>query len=373
MTQRLDELLQTDVKAQEKRFANAFTVLKVGISERAFPGASVAIVHQGAMVALQGFGRFTYETISPRVSHDTIYDLASLTKVVATTAIAMILYDRGLLHLDAPVVELLPQLASEDERRADVTIRMLLTHTSGLPAYERLFLRFVTRDKLLAAAMRLPLVNEPGSVTEYSDVGFILLGEILSRLAGESLDSFARREIFQPLGMAETTFRPQADLLPRIPPTEVDRDFRNGIVQGGVNDENAWILGGVSGHAGLFAPAADLARFAQCMLTGGCGVFRRETIDLFTAQDRTFSGSTRFGLGWDKPTPPSQAGRFFSPLSFGHLGFTGTSLWADPEKQLAIVLLTNRTWSDRSSQKIKEVRPRFHDAVVEALEAGDRK
>jgi CubicO group peptidase (beta-lactamase class C family) len=370
MAQSPEELLQTDLNGQDRRFGEAFAVIKRGIAHRAFPGASVAVVHSGVLVALEGFGRFTYESSSPRANSDTIYDLASLTKVVSTTAMAMILYDRGLLHLDMPVVELLPNFAAEDDRRSEVTVRMLLTHTSGLPAYERLFLRFVTRDKLLAAAIKLPLVHEPGTVTEYSDLGFILLGEILARLADQSLDSFATSELFRPLQMLETTFRPQASLLPRIAPTEIDRDFRNGIVKGGVNDENAWVLGGVAGHAGLFAPASDLARFAQCMLDGGCSLIRRETIELFAAQDHTFPGNTRFGLGWDKPTPPSQAGQYFSPQSFGHLGFTGTSLWIDPEKQLAVVLLTNRTWSDRSSQAIKEVRPKFHDAVVEAIQSG---
>ena len=176
MTESPEELLRTDFNGQDRRFGEAFAVIKRGISDRAFPGASVAIVHSGVLVALQGFGRFTYESSSPRANSDTIYDLASLTKVVSTTAMAMILYDRGVLHLDAPVIELLPQFATDDERRSEVTARMLLTHTSGLPAYERLFLRFVTRDKLLAAAMKLSLVNEPGTVTEYSDVGFILLG-----------------------------------------------------------------------------------------------------------------------------------------------------------------------------------------------------
>ena len=369
MSESSQELLKTALSGQERRFADAFTILKNGVVEKAFPGAVTAVVYQEELVALHGQGRFTYENSSPRVTPDTIYDLASLTKVIATTATAMILFDRGLLNLDASVTEFLPQFAGDDDRRSSVTIHMLLTHTSGLPAYERLFLRFVTRDKLLAGAMKLPLVNEPGSVTEYSDVGFILLGEILARLAGESLDSFSTREIFRPMGMTETTFRPAANLLARIPPTENDRDFRNGVVQGGVNDENAWVLGGVAGHAGLFAPAVDLARFAQCMLSGGCGLIRRETIKLFTTQDQTFRGSNRFGLGWDKPTPPSQAGQYFSPQSFGHLGFTGTSLWIDPEKQLAIILLSNRTWPDRSSQRIKEVRPRFHDAVVVALQA----
>lgn len=369
MTPPSEDLLKVALDGQEQRFVKPFAILEKAIADCAFPGASTAIVSSGKLAALKGFGRFTYDRNSTRVTADTIYDLASLTKVLCTAAMAMVLFDRGLLKLDAPVIDYLPQFAGDDARRAGITIRMLLTHTSGLPAYERLFLRAISREKLLSAAMRLPLVNDPGSTTEYSDVGFILLGEILTLIAGERLDSFCAREIFTPLQMRDATFRPHTALVQRIPPTEEDRDFRNGIVQAAVNDENAWILGGVGGHAGLFSSALDVARFAQCLLTGGCGVFKPETVRLFTSQDRTFSGSTRFGLGWDKPTPPSQAGQFFSPSSFGHLGFTGTSLWADPEKQVAVVLLTNRTWPDRSSVKIKEVRPMFHDAVIAALRA----
>ncbi len=369
MTRITPELLTPAFDGQERRFSRAFAILEQAIAAKAFPGASLAIVHGGKLVALHGTGRFSYERNATRVSRDAIYDLASLTKVVATTAMAMLLFDRGALHLDSLVVGLLPEFAGEDHRRAEVTVRMLLTHTSGLPAYERLFLRFHTRDRLLAGAARVPLVHDPGRATEYSDIGFILVGEILSRLAGESLDSFCVREVFRPLGMEETMFRPQTNWLARIPPTEEDRDFRNGIVQGAVNDENAWILGGVGGHAGLFSTAGDLARFAQCMLAGGCGLISHDTTERFTIQDHTYPGSTRFALGWDKPTAPSQSGQYFSPESYGHLGFTGTSLWIDPQRQLAVILLTNRTWPDRSSQKIKEIRPAFHDAIVEALQS----
>jgi CubicO group peptidase (beta-lactamase class C family) len=216
------------------------------------------------------------------------------------------------------------------------------------------------------AACTTPLVADPGTRAQYSDIGYIVLGELLSQVAEEPLDSFCQREIFGPLGMTETGFCPGADLVRRIPPTEDDQTFRHKIVRGEVNDENAWVLGGVAGHAGVFSTAADLARFAQCLLRGGGPILRRETVALFTRREATPPGTPRT-LGWDTPTPPSQSGRYLSPRSFGHLGFTGTSLWIDPERELAIILLTNRTWPDRNSQLIKEVRPAFHDAVVESL------
>ncbi len=171
--------------------------------------------------------------------------------------------------------------------------------------------------------------------------------------------------------MAHTTFRPPAEWKPKIPPTVEDREFHRRIVQGEVHDENASVLGGVAGHAGVFAPAADVARFAHAMLSGGAPIggapiVRPETVALFTRREASPAGTSR-ALGWETPSAPSQSGQHFSTRSFGHLGYTGTSLWIDPERRLSVTLLTNRTWPDRSSQKIKQVRPRFHDAVVEAL------
>jgi CubicO group peptidase (beta-lactamase class C family) len=252
-----------------------------------------------------------------------------------------------------------------------VTVRMLLAHSSGLPAYVRLFEKHRTRDEMLRAAFVTPLEADPGTHAEYSDIGFIVLGELLSRVAGEAIDTFCQREVFGPLGMSHTGFLPPADWKPLIPPTVDDRETRGRIIQGEVHDENAWAMGGVAGHAGVFGNCEDLARFAQCMLDGGRvpgsrQLLREETIKLFTQRQTSPAGTSR-ALGWDTPSSPSQSGKHFSPHSFGHLGYTGTSLWIDPERDLAITLLTNRTWPDRSSQAIKQVRPQFHDAVVEAL------
>ncbi len=321
---------------------------------------------------MQGFGRFTYDTDSPEVRPDTVFDLASLTKVIATTTIAMLLCERGKLSLDQPLAMTLPEFVElapkhHQEARSQVTLRMLLAHSSGLPAYEKLFEFADSRDHLVRAALTTRLVAPPGTRAEYSDIGFILLGEALAKKAGASLDAFSATEIFAPLGMSRIRFNPPAKWKSETPPTEDDRKFRQQIVQGEVNDENAYVMGGVAGHAGLFAPAIDLARFAAAMLEDGAPILKRETIKLFTRRETSPAGTTR-ALGWDTPSrPESSSGRLFSPASFGHLGFTGTSLWIDPERQLSVTLLTNRTWPDRGSQAIRQVRPQVHDAIVEAL------
>jgi CubicO group peptidase (beta-lactamase class C family) len=353
---------------QDGRFAAAFSVLREGIAERVFPACSVAITGQGRLVALRAFGNFTFEPESPVTSPSTLFDLASVTKVVATTSMAMLLYQRGLLDLEAPVCAILPEFVSDrekDPRRRDVTFRMLLAHSSGLPAYEKLFLKARTREDLLRAAFTMALVADPGSRAEYSDIGFILLGTALERIADEALDRYCLREIFAPFGMIGTTFNPPAEIRSQIPPTADHCGFRHRLIQGEVQDENASVLGGVAGHAGVFSTAADVAKFAHAMLKGGCGVLRPETVALFTRRESAPAGTSRT-LGWDTPTQPSQSGRYFGPASFGHLGYTGTSLWIDPDRDLSITLLTNRTWPDCSNHAIKQIRPRFHDAVIQS-------
>jgi CubicO group peptidase (beta-lactamase class C family) len=224
-----------------------------------------------------------------------------------------------------------------------------------------------TGEELLRDAFKVSLKCSPGSRAEYSDIGFILLGVALQRIAGEALDIFCRREIFGPLAMSHTTFNPPAEWRKRIPPTADDKAFRKRVIQGEVQDENASVLGGVAGHAGLFSTARDVAAFGHCMLNGGAPILRPETVTLFTRREDSPPGTSR-ALGWDTPSAPSQSGKYFSSASFGHLGYTGTSLWIDPARQLSVTLLTNRTWPDCANQAIKQVRPRFHDAVVEALE-----
>jgi serine-type D-Ala-D-Ala carboxypeptidase len=355
-----------DYSAQDERFARAFAVLQQAIADCAFPGCAVSVLHRGKLVALKALGRFTYDPGAPAVQPETIFDLASVSKVVATTPMAMLLYESGQLDLEAPVTSLLPEFAGDDPRRDLVTVRMLLAHSSGLPAYERLFERAHTREELIRSALATPLTADPGERAEYSDIGFIILGELLARIADEPLDSFCQREVFGPLGMARTGYCPPAPWRTLIPPTVDDRTFRHRVVQGEVHDENASAMGGIAGHAGVFAPATDVALFAQAMLNGGRPILRSETVALFTRR-QPYPPATCRALGWDTPSQPSQSGRYLSPTAFGHLGYTGTSLWIDPELQLAITLLTNRTWPDHSKQEIKQVRPSFHDAVVKAL------
>jgi serine-type D-Ala-D-Ala carboxypeptidase len=361
--------LARNFAAQDDRFSSAFGILEKAIAARAFPGCSLAVTFGAELVARKALGRFTYDPTSREVTSASIFDLASLTKVVATTAMAMILYERGLLDLEAPVTAIVPEFAGasdDSDSRREITLRMILAHSSGLPAYEKLFLRAKTREDLLQAAFTTPLAAAPGARAEYSDIGFIILGVALERLADESLDVFCQREIFGPLGMTHTTFNPALALKDSIPPTADDRTFRHRIIQGEVQDENASVLGGIAGHAGLFSTAEDSAIFAHAMLNGGYPILRPSTIDLFSRRESAPEGTSR-ALGWDTPSAPSQSGKYFSPRSFGHLGYTGTSLWIDPDRQLSITLLTNRTWPDCQNQAIKQVRPVFCDAVVEAL------
>jgi serine-type D-Ala-D-Ala carboxypeptidase len=345
----------------------AEAVLRDAIAARVFPGAAYAVLH-GGNTSVGAVGHFTYDESSQRVRPDTIYDVASLTKVLATTAMTMKLHEAGKLDLEQPMTEIVPEFnACDDPRRQQITLQMLLTHSSGLPAYEKLFLKAHDHMAMTKAACAVSLTADPGTRAEYSDIGFIWLGIALERLAGEAVDGFCAREIFGPLGMRDTMFGPAEALTGNVPPTEHDHEFRQRIVQAEVHDENAWAFGGVAGHAGLFSTARDIAKFAGCMLRGGTPVFDRATVALFTTRQDSPPGTSR-AIGWDTPSQPSSSGKYLSSRSFGHLGFTGTSLWIDPERDVAIVLLTNRTWPDRGNQDgIKRVRPAFHDAVVEAL------
>jgi len=363
--------LPASASAQRLQFAAAYSVLAQAVSEQAFPGAAFGVLVQGQVLALDAVGGFTYDQPSAPVTASTVYDLASITKVIATTSMAMLLHQGGALSIDQPLAQLLPGFAQGEaagSARREVTLRMLLAHASGLPGYVRLFEGAGGREELLDACLKLPLETAPGSQAEYSDPGFILLGRALEIIAGEDLESFCSREVFAPLAMTSTCFRPPADWRSSIPPTEEDTTFRHRVIQGEVQDENCFILGGVGGHAGLFSNALDPLLYAECLL-GQQQRFAPATVQLFTARAELPPGSSR-ALGWDTPSQPSSSGRFFSRHSAGHLGYAGTSLWIDFERQLAVVLLTNRTWPHRNSQAMRTVRPAFHDAVMESLDRG---
>ena len=361
------------------QFASVYSVLTDAIAARAFPGCALGVLADGKVVLQDALGRATYDSDSFAVTAETIYDVASITKVVATTASAMLLAQRGVLDLDTPLGELLPGFVvgrSSGEGARNVTIRHLLGHNSGLPGYVALFRTETTPEGLLRAALQLPIEAEPGTRAEYSDPGFILLGKALEVLIRESLATWTEREVFGPLQLAATRFNPAPSTRPFIPPTEEDTSLRYRRVQGEVQDENAWVLKGIAGHAGVFSNVPDLLRFAGAILGGESDqsgrapsqpLFSEETVQQF-AKRQCPEGSSR-ALGWDTPSEKSSAGQYFSANSIGHLGYTGCSLWIDLDAKIAVILLTNRTWPDRKSQLIRDVRPAFHDAVRDALKS----
>jgi CubicO group peptidase (beta-lactamase class C family) len=360
--------------AARERFPAAWQVLTGAIEAHAFPGCAFGVLAAGRTMT-GALGRFTYEADSATVTAETVFDVASLTKVVSTTAAAMLLHQNGHLDVDTPLGDLLPGFVIGRERgdaARSVTLRHLLAHSSGLPGYVKFFESATTPYSLFRACLELKLEADPGTRAEYSDPGFILLGKALEVLLREHLPGWVRREVFAPLGLTATGFCPPQRTT--IPPTEEDLTFRQRVIQGEVQDENAYVLKGAAGHAGLFSNVPDLLCFAQAILhTGmdgetnqsGVRLFERGAVEYF-AQRQQPEGSSR-ALGWDTPSEKSSAGRHFSQRSIGHLGYSGCSLWIDLDAGVAVVLLTNRTWPDRQSQLIREIRPAFHDAVREAL------
>jgi beta-glucosidase-like glycosyl hydrolase/CubicO group peptidase (beta-lactamase class C family) len=337
------------------------------IAGRVFPGAVVAVGRASKLVHLKAYGQLSYGLGAPPVRVDTLYDLASLTKVLATTAVAMILVDKGELDLDRPVSAYLPLFRGG--ARDGVTVRQLLSHSSGLDWWAPLYETLRGSRAYVEAIERMELVYKPGSRSLYSDLGVILLGEILERVTGETLDRFVQRKVFDPVGMSETGYLPEKQLWPRIAPTEEDA-WRGRLLRGEVHDENAYAMGGVAPHAGLFGTAVDVARFAQMMLNGGVydhkRIVRQATVQEFTRLAGV-PGSTR-ALGWDTPSArSSSAGELFSRSSYGHTGFTGTSLWIDPERELFLVILTNRVHPTRASHGIADARAAIANAVVGGL------
>jgi CubicO group peptidase (beta-lactamase class C family) len=365
-----------DMPDQTERFASVYRVLQGAIANHAFPGCAFGVLAGGEVVLEDALGGFTYDGDSPRVTPRTVFDVASITKVVSTTAAAMLLYQRGLLDLDTPLGELLPGfvVGRESARLArQVTLRHLLAHNSGLPAYVEFFRDVATPAELYRLCLELPVEANPGERSEYSDPGFILLGKALEVLTRDELAPWVQKQVFEPLGLTATRFNPVSEQRSLIPPTEIDEQFRHRRIQGEVQDENASVLNGVAGHAGLFSNVPDLLRFAGEILAasgslhpqGASPIFTRDTVECFALRQGP-DGSSR-ALGWDTPSQESSAGHHFSANSIGHLGFSGCSLWIDLDASIAAVLLTNRTWPDRQSQLIKQVRPAFHDAVRKAL------
>ena len=343
-------------------------VMERAVRDGAFPGAAVAVGRDGVLLRLQGYGRLS-RTGDP-VTPDTPYDLASLTKVVGTTATAMRLVERGDLDLDAAVVRYLPRYRSLGKDA--VTVRQLLEHSAGHRAWypfwsHGILDRRATLDFIYADTLQYP----PGTRSRYSDFDMILLGEVLEEVSGASLDELFRDEVFAPLGMTHTGFRRAGAVDRAVAPTEHDRAFRGRMLQGEVHDEAASVMGGIAGHAGLFSTAGDLARFAYTLADGGSGygarLVRRTTLDQFTRPVRLRS-TYPTGLGWmvNAGAGNSAAGGM-SARTFGHTGYTGTSIWIDPDQRSFVVLLSNRVHPSRTNSRIREVRPALADALADAI------
>jgi serine-type D-Ala-D-Ala carboxypeptidase len=354
----------------------AAAFLDSAVAAGAAPGAVLAIAYPGGRY-IHATGQIGADEPEP-TSGATIYDLASVTKVVGLTTALMFAVQDGLVQLDAPVARYVPAFAGSSKE--GVTVRMLLTHSSGLPGWRPLFREISNRDAAFALADSTPLEAPPGTREAYSDLGAIVLTQVVEAAYHERLDSLLERRLFQPLGMTSTRYLPPREWRDRIAPTELD-PWRGRVLRGEVHDENAAIMAGVSGHAGLFASANDLLIFAEWILqqedgrtvgasdhssTSVSRTLRPSVLHEFTARQNLVPGSTR-ALGWDTPSPGSSSGGLLSPSSFGHTGFTGTSLWIDPERGVAIVLLSNRVNPTRDNPRWAPIRGRIADLVMTTL------
>ena len=350
-------------EATRSRYAAAMhAVLARGLSDSAFPGAVAVVGSSKGTIATASVGRLDWAP-SAAVAPTTMWDLASLTKVIALTSAMMQLVDRGQVDLDAHVQRYLPEWTGGGKE--GVRVRDLLTHSSGLPSWRPLYKEAANRDSIASLVFSTPLDTAPGIRYRYSDLGAITLGKLVERVSGTSLDAYLAKHVFGPLGMTSTTYNPAPTLRARIAPTEFD-PWRQRQVHGEVHDENAFALGGVSGHAGLFSTAEDLARFARMYLLGGtldsARVFSPETIAAFTVrQDPSISHRA---LGWESATGGNSAGSRMSPAAFGHTGFTGTSIWIDPMQDLFVILLTNRVNPTRENVKVNAVRRTLADSLI---------
>lgn len=341
-------------------FPGVRDILLTGVSARAFPAAAIEVGTSARPLWREAFGTLAYGNAFPPTRDDTIFDLASLTKVMATVPLIMRLLERGGLTLDDAVSAHLPSWRGAD--REGVTIRDLLSHSSGLPAHEPFYLTLQGREAIERAICTTPLDYLPGTQSIYSDLGFMLLGFILSDVASLDVQFDALRTQMQ--NPEELQFHPPDIWKPRTAPTRLS-EWRSRLLVGEVDDDNAWALGGAAGHAGLFGTAASVGAFTRHtlqVLDGRSGAFQPETMRLFVAR-RAIPGSSR-ALGWDTMLPTSSCGTRMSPRAFGHTGFTGTSLWIDPENDVYVVLLTNRVHPDGSNSAIQEIRRAVHDAVM---------
>ena len=347
--------------------------MESAIEDSAWPGGVLLAAKGGNIFYHQGHGFHTYARNHPVRSSD-IFDLASITKVIATTSAIMRLVDQNKINIDKPVVTYLPDFKGKKKKykkqKSTITVKDLLSHSSGLPAFKQYYQMKKSRDLILESIYNTEPIRMIGDTLIYSDVGAIMLGELVEKVSGLSLNKFTDSLVFEPLGMTTTFFNPPKEKIHRIVPTEIDPN--GNLIHGYVHDENAHSLGGVAGHAGLFSTAKDLAIFSQMMLNKGIygwkRIFRQNTVELFTTRANIIPESSRC-LGWDSPSDASSGGVYLSDASFGHGGYTGTTLWIDPENEIIVILLTNAVHPNRKNKEPKyfDWRHRIHSAVYESL------
>jgi len=375
------QLLTVDSYSQKKDFSSVDKLIGNAISNRTFPSAVLLVGKDNDVIYQNSYGRLTYDDTSRPASMNTIYDLASVTKVIAATSAIMKLYDDGKIDLYSPVASYIPEFGNNGKE--DITVFNLLVHNSGLTAWTPFYQTMSSADEVRNAVYTCMKEYPTGTQTLYSDYNAFLLGELVWRIRGKRLDKFCKENIFTPLGMKDTDFLVPMTEDYRIAPTEFDEYWRNQLLVGYVHDEFAAILEGVSGNAGLFSTAEDLFKFMKMMLSKGNYyntntrnlqteiMFKPETVELFTTRVTGLGYNNTRALGWDtKPEPtkyPPQCGYKFSSNCFGHTGYTGTSVWCDTEKKLIIIFLTNRVYPKRGNEEIKNIRPKVHDEVCKVL------
>ena len=348
----------------------AFSVIENAIDSKVFPGAQIFISKDEEIIAHRGFGYYTYDNMSNPVDTASVYDIASITKVVSTVPLLMKLEEKRRLSINSYVDEYFPKFKGKNKDK--VEIKHLLTHSSGIEGYVEYFKMsdFSDKEDILEDILKRDLIFEPGTSYKYSDLGFILLKSIIEKTNRSDFSKLASRWIYNPLKMKNTYFNPGIDNIDRIVPTEYDSVFRKKMIKGQVHDENTYLMGGVSGHAGLFSNAWDIAIFMKLFLNEGVWLgkrhFNKSTIKKFTKKQNL--PESDYAIGWDTPAlSNSSAGDYFSNQSFGHLGFTGTSVWADKKNEIIVILLTNRVHPTREKGGIYKVRRKFHNEVMKSL------
>ncbi|WP_018127580.1 glycoside hydrolase family 3 N-terminal domain-containing protein [Balneola vulgaris] len=360
-----------DVGVDSRKLYEIEDILRDAVRDSVFPGAVAAVVKDGKMIYREAVGYHDYEKLKA-VKKSDVFDLASITKVMSTTTAVMKLINDEKIELSNKVSEFIPEFDTDVKK--DITIGQLLLHESGLPPFRVYVDSLKTRKEIIEAIKNEPLTYEPGTEYVYSDLGMILLAEIVGEITGQRIDGFMRKEFFYPMGMSATYFNPKKVsrwYVNRIPPTEIDDTYHRGLVQGMVHDERAYFMDGVAGHAGLFSNAVDMGRFSTMLLNGGVygteQYISPQIINLFTSEQSELSGR---GYGFDRRSESgfTTAGQLSSNDTFGHLGFTGTSLWIDREKNMAVILLTNRTFPSRDyGKRISRIRAAVADAAYSAI------